>query len=152
MLWCTIREWGKEDEFPNRILPHSACSQDVQTLFSFANKLKSLFEDLASRRRGPWQLCQPRIEGSTAATSAKPPVEQMRITAKHRKTDKSEYCRHWREVTSWTRNSLHCKVWISDLCDIEAHDEVEREDVFIAANVDTPVWKMTYHNKIRLKD
>ena len=28
-----------------------------------------------------------------------------------------------------------------DLCDVEAHDEVEREDVFIAANVDTPILK-----------
>ena len=40
---------------------------------------------------------------------------------------------------------------ISDLGDVEAHDEVEREDVFIAANVNTPGLKIIYQNKIRLK-
>ena len=74
----------------------------LQTQFSFANKLKSLFGNLANRKRGPWQLCQSRIEESTAATSAKPPVEHIqkknqmiKRQCKIQNSNKREYCRHW---------------------------------------------------------
>ena len=38
-------------------------------------------------------------------------------------------------------STLHGEVERRDLGDVEAHYEVEGEDVFVAANVDTPVYQ-----------
>ena len=85
--------------------------------------LKILLPNLASRRRGPWRSCRPRIEESTAATNVKPPVEQIQNT----------------ENIQLPPTETALLSQRSDLGDVEAHYKVEREDVLICANVDTPI-------------
>ena len=49
-----------------------------------------------------------------------------------------------KKIKKWSiaaTKSVDCNVEKRNLGDVESHDEVERENVFIAANVDTPVKK-----------